>query len=102
MRRGCSAYLLRQPVEGHAVETQIYAMAPDGGIEGAATTPTLADPIACLCSVGELGSDGGLHPAHNREPQEGEAKASVFVARARVQRGTPLLPMLRIQCLWHD
>lgn len=97
MRRGCSAYLLRQPVEGHAVETQIYAMAPDGGIEGAATTTTLTDPIACLGGMGKFGADGGLHPAHNREPQEGEAETSGFVARARVQRGTLLLPLRRIQ-----
>lgn len=84
MDGSCEGDLSGQTLQRVRAEMQIDTTAPDGGVEYDATSPPFAQAVSGLCCVGEFGTDGSLHPADDGLPQKREAKASVFVARARV------------------
>ncbi len=84
MDGSCEGDLSGQTLQRVRAEMQIDTTALDGGVEYDATSPPFAQAVSGLCSVGELGSDSSLHPAHDGLPQKFEAETSVFVARARV------------------
>ncbi|PDP57529.1 hypothetical protein CLI74_01775 [Porphyromonas gingivalis] len=84
MDGSCGGDLSGQTLQRVRAEMQIDTTAPDGGVVYDAAARLLSQSVAGLCSVGELGSDGSLHPAHDGLPQKFETETSVFVARARV------------------